>query len=45
MRWLYSITNYMDLNLNKLQETVKNRGAWHAALHGMLQLHKELDMT
>ena len=31
MKWLASITNSMDLNLNKLQETVEDRGAWHAA--------------
>ena len=35
MRWLDSITNLMDMNLNKLQETVKSRGAWHAAVHGI----------
>ena len=33
MRWLDSITDSMDMNLNKLHETVKNRGAWHAAVH------------
>ena len=35
MSWLDSITNSMDMNLNKLQETVKSRGAWHAAVHGI----------
>ena len=35
MRWLDDITNSMDMNLSKLQETVKNRGAWHAAIHGI----------
>ena len=34
MRWLNSITDSMDINLSKLQEIVKDRGAWHAAVHG-----------
>ena len=35
MRWLDSTANSLDTNLSKLWETVKERGAWHAALHGV----------
>ena len=37
MRWLDSITDSVDMNLSKLKETVKDREAWHAAIHGMAQ--------
>ena len=35
VRWLYSITNSMDMNLSKFLEIVENRGAWDAAVHGV----------
>ena len=33
MRWLDSITDSMDMNLNKLWEIVKGREDWHAEVH------------
>ena len=32
MKWLYSITDSMNINLSKLWETVKDREAWHAVV-------------
>ena len=34
-KWLDGITDSLDMNLSKLQEMVKDRGAWHAAVHGV----------
>ena len=33
MRWLYSITDSVDMNLSKLWEILKDREAWHATVH------------
>ena len=37
MRWLDIITDSMSINVRKLQEIVKDREAWHAAVHGVTE--------
>ena len=46
MKWLDGITESMYMKLNKPQETVKDRGAWHAAIHGVAKIQTQLsDLT
>ena len=42
MRWTDSITNSMDVNLNKLWKTVEVRGTWHTAVHGVTKSQTRL---
>ena len=42
IRWLDDITDVMDMNLGKLQEMVRGREAWHAAVHGIAKSWTQL---
>ena len=42
MRWLDSITDLEDINLSKLWGIVKDRGVWHAAVHGVTKSWTQL---
>ena len=42
MRWLDGVTGSMDMNLGKIQEMLRDREAWHAAVHRVTKSQTQL---
>ena len=42
IKWLYGITDWMDVSLGELRELVIDREAWHAAIHGVAKSRTQL---
>ena len=45
MRWLEAITDSMDMSLGELKELVRNREAWHAAVHEVARSQTLTELT